>query len=456
MPANYIHTHCRPEGMYFCRSDRGHMRDMLDNWKDDVSVIVVTDGSRILGLGDLGACGMGIPIGKLSLYVAAGGFNPSSCLPILIDTGTNNEIFLKDEFYLGCRHERLVDVEYFPMIDEFVNAVKDKWPSCLLQFEDFSTPHCFDLLEKYRHKTLCFNDDIQGTGAVIASGVLTALRALSLRHKGDTPFTVKDLKFVFFGAGSAGIGVADAICQVLMRRHKLTEEEAKGLFYMCDTKGLVTKTRGDKLPSYKVPYARKETPTECRGLVEVVKLVKPAILFGLSGQGGAFSDEVLKIMGEVNEHPIIFALSNPTSHSECTAEAAFKATGGRCIFASGSPFDDVVIDGKKHSVSQGNNMYIFPGLGLGSYLCGAKAVTDDMTSVAAESLSDLVTPARMNRGELYPGLSQIREISVRVAVNVMEEAWRLNIATVDRPLCDVQMFVRENMYVPTYLGLDIE
>mmetsp|Transcript_28012 Transcript_28012/g.54875 ORF Transcript_28012/g.54875 Transcript_28012/m.54875 type:complete len:588 (+) Transcript_28012:180-1943(+) len=445
----FAHQYRYAEGMYFNRADMGKMREMLDNWRPnlieggEVAIIVVTDGSRILGLGDLGVCGMGIPIGKLSLYVAAAGFHPAATLPVCIDAGTNNEDFLQDEFYLGCRHKRLGDDEYFPLMDEFLNAVKEKWPRALLQFEDFSTPHCFELLEKYRKKMLCFNDDIQGTGAVISAGILSALKMV-----GKNP---REHRFVFLGAGSAGIGVADMICALLERRHGMTNEEAKKLFYLVDSKGLVTTHRGDKLAPYKVPYARTDVTERLTDLTEVCKFVKPTGLIGLSGVGKSFSFELLEYMGEINERPIVFPLSNPTSNSECSADDAFRATKGRCVFASGSPFPDVVYGEKTFRPSQGNNMYIFPGLGFGAWLAAAQEVSDGMICAAAETLSDLVTPVHMSRGELYPGLEKIRDISAHIAASVMKTAWAEGHALAHKPDCDLLAHVKDMMYTPEYL-----
>jgi len=290
------------QGMYFTKDDKGHMRTMLDNWiHDDVSIIVVTDGSRILGLGDLGANGMGIPIGKLSLYVAAGGFHPMSTLPIMLDFGTNTESYMTDPCYLGMQHKRIPDDEYYTLVDEFMSAIKDKWPQALLQFEDFSNNHCFKLLELYKDQQLCFNDDIQGTGAVIAGGFINAAKLSGI--------PAKEHKFAFFGAGSAGIGVADQIVSVLMS-HGLTIEQARNRFWFVDSKGLVTKTRGDKLASHKVAYARTDAKKELKTLEEVVREIKPTALIGLSGQGGKFTEKILRLMAENCKNPIVFPLSS--------------------------------------------------------------------------------------------------------------------------------------------------
>eukprot|EP01126_Amoeba_proteus_P041413 TRINITY_DN4454_c0_g1_i11.p1 TRINITY_DN4454_c0_g1~~TRINITY_DN4454_c0_g1_i11.p1 ORF type:complete len:365 (+),score=64.86 TRINITY_DN4454_c0_g1_i11:483-1577(+) len=351
--------------MHFCREDRGSMRAMLDNWPYDVSIIVVTDGSRILGLGDLGTNGMGIPVGKLALYTACGGFYPRSTLPVVMDTGTNNPANLEDPFYLGSRHKRLGDEEYYGMWHEFLTAVKDKWPNAILQFEDISNDHCFNLLKMYRHRQKCFNDDIQGTGAVIASGFLSACNTVNI------PLTQH--KILFLGAGSAAIGVADQICELVASASGNTVEEVRRQFYLFDSQGLVTTTRGDKLAEHKLPYARSDMKKEYKSLLEAVQELKPTALIGLSGVGGSFGNDVITAMGQINQRPIIFALSNPTSKAECVPKDVYELTEGRGIYASGSPFMPVTLpNGTTYYPGQGNNMYIFPGLGFGAYLARSK------------------------------------------------------------------------------------
>ncbi|KAL6077186.1 NAD-dependent malic enzyme [Balamuthia mandrillaris] len=444
------------DGMFFCKQDKGKMRQMLDNWPyRTVDIIVVTDGSRILGLGDLGANGMGIPIGKLSLYVAAAGFHPMRTLPVLIDSGTNNEDNLKDPRYLGMRHKRLPDPEFYELVDEFLMAVKDKWPECLVQFEDFSNDHCFDLLTKYRDRLLCFNDDIQGTGAVVAAGFLQAVK-LSGKQ-------LKDQRVLFLGAGSAAVGVADAIVSMMLLADEelasgaedtaeVTEQKRAQLrkrFWLIDSRGLVTSGREGKLEAHKEPYAH-DCEKRIANLKEAVDFLKPTALIGLAGQpGGSFTSEILQKVAELNERPIIFALSNPTSKAECTAEAAYKETNGTAIFAAGSPFDPVTIGDKTFVPGQGNNMYIFPGLGYGAVLARATKVTDAMISAAAVALSNCVTEEELAQGRIYPKLDRIRDISARVAATVMEKAFEEGVAQINRPENILEM-VQSSMYFPSY------
>lgn len=437
------------EGMYFSKDDKGQIRQLLNNWKpqNDVAIIVVTDGSRILGLGDLGACGMGIPVGKLSLYVAAGGFHPATTLPVVLDTGTDNEGLLNDEFYLGQRHRRLADNEYYPLVAEFMAAVKDKWPKALVQFEDFSNNHCFDLLDTYRKQQLCFNDDIQGTGAVIAAGFLNAIRLSKV--------PVAECRIVFYGAGAAGIGVADQIARALEQRYGLSLEACRSLFYMVDSKGLVTTHRGDALASFKLPYARSDVTETLRDLNDVITKVRPVALIGLSGQPGAFTPEVLKLMGDINTAPIIFPLSNPTVKAECTFQQAYDASQGRVIFASGSPFP-AIKDDKTQSIrkpSQGNNLYTFPGLGYGAWLCEASCVTDSMITAATIALADCTTDEQLANGSLYPPLDDVREVAAVIAARVIECAQKQGVARRQDIPEDRVSFVKQTRYDPEYLDV---
>lgn len=434
------------EGMFFSTSDKGQMRSMLDNWPVDAPhIIVVTDGSRILGLGDLGANGMGIPIGKLSLYVAAGGFHPIRTLPVMLDFGTNNPKLLQDPLYIGVRSKRVEDEQYYALVDEFLMAVKDKWPKCLVQFEDFSNNHCFELLERYRNKLLCFNDDIQGTGAVVAAGFVNAARMSGK--------PLQEQKLVFFGAGSAGIGVADMIV-AMMVEEGMTAEDARKQFWLVDSQGLVTKNRGDKLAAHKVPYARSDNgDVQLKNLLEVVKHVKPTALVGLAGvSGGEFTPEILKELASFSDRPIVFALSNPTSKAECTAHDAYVHSEGRAIFASGSPFEPVEYNGKTLFPGQGNNMYIFPGLGFGAVIADATRVTDGMISAAARALARCVTEEEIAAGRVYPKLDRIRSISATVAAAVVERAFEEGVAQIERP-DNLLAQIEGAMYYPDYLEL---
>ncbi|KYQ94253.1 NADP-dependent malate dehydrogenase (oxaloacetate-decarboxylating) [Tieghemostelium lacteum] len=431
------------QGMYFASGDKGHMRSMMDNWvNDQVDIIVVSDGSRILGLGDLGTNGMGIPVGKLQLYVAGAGFPPERTLPVIIDAGTNTQKYLNDDFYLGEKHPRLPNDQYYPLVDEFLQAAFDKWPNVLVQFEDFSNDHCFHLLDHYRNKYLCFNDDIQGTGSVILSGFINAVRAVQK--------PLKDHRLVFLGAGSAGIGVADCI-MTLFEEQGVSKEDARKCFWFVDSKGLITTTRGDELTPQKKSYAREDHTAEqqLKTLLEVVKEVKPTALIGLSGIGRSFTQEIVEEMAKHVEKPIIFALSNPTNNAECTAEQAYTWTDGRCIFASGSPFKPVEYKGVVHVPGQGNNMYIFPGLGLGSSLCRAKHVTDEMIITAAKTLSTWVPDQEVLQGKIYPGLKNIRAISTQIAIKVIEKAFEQGMAQIERPE-SIEALVKSYQYLPEY------
>lgn len=437
---NFGHIYRRTRGMYISLHDKGHIRNMFDNWNsDEIDIIVVSDGSRILGLGDLGANGMGIPIGKLALYVAGGGIYPCKTLPILIDTGTNNQELLDDPLYLGIGQKRCEDDEYYELIDEFVNAVQDKWPEALIQWEDFTNDHAFPLLNKYRDDVLCFNDDIQGTGAVALSGLLGGMRM-----KGEK---LSDQRIIFYGAGSAAVGIADMIVAGMMEETGISMEEARKRFWLLDSKGLVVKNGPGPLQDHKIPYARDEEHID--NLLDVVKAVKPTILVGVSGQGQTFTKEIVKAMCKHVDEPIIFALSNPTTKSECTAEQAYKWTNGKAIFASGSPFDPVRLKGKIYVPGQGNNMFIFPGVGLGAALCRSKKVTDAMFYAAAKTLAELVTEEELLLRTVYPDLRKIRKISAKIAAEVIEMAFAEDLAQIERPK-NIYKFVKSKMYDPAY------
>lgn len=439
----------RPRGMYFTEEDRGYMAAMVYNWPHkDVHVICVTDGSRILGLGDLGANGMGIPVGKLSLYCAAGGIAPHRVLPVVIDVGTDNEELLESEFYLGVQKKRLKGPEYFQLVDEFMQAVRHRWPNVLVQFEDFSSDKAQKLLNHYRDDHLCFNDDIQGTGATTLAGILGALRA-----KGEDVNTLGDQKIVIAGAGSAGIGVAQVLMQAMIEQGK-TPEEAKNCFFIVDASGLISAEQNDDLTPEQRMYTRDTDGG--MSLQEVVQKYKPTILLGMTGVGGLFTESIVKEMTKHCDRPVIFPLSNPTIKAECTAEQAFVWTNGNCIFASGSPFDPVTVDGKIFYPTQCNNMYIFPGLGLGATLAGAKRVTDKMLYVAAEALANFVSSDDHKQGKVFPPLSQIRDVSKSVAIAVIEQAMEEGQATkigdeVQKE--DLDALVQRKMYDPVYVPL---
>jgi malate dehydrogenase (oxaloacetate-decarboxylating)(NADP+) len=434
------HIYRKNRGMYINLNHKGRIAEVLDNWPNpEVDIIVVSDGSRILGLGDLGANGMGIPIGKLILYVAGAGLHPTRTLPILLDVGTDNEELLNDPLYLGLTRRRLHGEEFDEFVDEFVQAVTARWPNILIQWEDFTNDKAFPLLNRYRDEVLCFNDDIQGTGAVALAGLIAAMR-IREEH-------LSDQRIVFCGAGSAAVGIADMICAGIADEHSLTHEEARKLVWMCDSRGLVTHERDSGVEEHKVPYARKGEPAA--ELLEVVKRVKPTILIGASGHAHTFTRDVVLEMNKHCEQPIIFALSNPTSKAECTAEEAYHWTEGRAIFASGSPFPAVRLKGKVFVPGQGNNMFIFPGVGLGAVVCGAEKVTDEMFFIAAKTLAHMVTEEELAAGTIYPDLGKIRQISAAIASAVCRLAWDQGLAKYVEP-DDIRTYVRECMYHPEY------
>ncbi|ERM95157.1 hypothetical protein AMTRI_Chr07g31070 [Amborella trichopoda] len=425
---NYAGLFRRPRGMYFSAKDKGEMMSMIYNWPaNEVDMIVLTDGSRILGLGDLGVQGIGIPIGKLDMYVAAAGFNPQRVLPVMLDVGTNNQKLLENNLYLGLRQPRLEGDEYLDIVGEFMEAVFKRWPKTIVQFEDFQMKWAFETLQRYRRKFCMFNDDIQGTAGVALAGLLGAVRA-----QGRPLSDFVKQKIVVVGAGSAGIGVLNMAKQAVSRmmgNPDMEEFAAKNPFWLLDKFGLVTKARKDLDPAA-TPFARGFGPCEIEGLgegaslIEVVKKVKPHVLLGLSGVGGIFNEEVLRAMRESDSpRPAIFAMSNPTMNAECTAIDAFKYAGENIIFASGSPFENVELgNGKVGHVNQANNMYLFPGIGLGTLLSGAHFITDGMLQAAAERLASYITDEEIQKGILFPSISSIRHITTEVGAAVIQAA----------------------------------
>ena len=435
------HIFRRPRGLYVTLEDRGRVRQVLRNWPaSQVRIIVVTDGERILGLGDVGANGMGIPIGKLSLYTACAGIHPEGCLPITLDVGTDNTALRADPLYIGNPQPRARGPEYLALLDEFVAAVDEVFPGVLLQFEDFATDNALGLLARYRDRYCVFNDDVQGTAAVALAGLYSAARVSGT--------ALAEQRLLFLGAGSAATGIADLVVGALVADGR-TEQEARSRCWFFDSKGLVVRSRADLAP-YKRPYAHDHPATA--SLLEAVRALRPTALLGLSTQGGAFTGPVLEAMAEVNRRPVVFALSNPTANSECTAEEAYRHTGGRAIFASGSPFEPVVLSGKRFTPGQGNNAYIFPGLGLGVLVSQARRITDRMFQVAARALADTVSEEALAEGRLYPPLEQIRAVSELLAQAVAEVAWETGLAGVPRP-DDLRAAVRALMWDPQYPDL---
>jgi malate dehydrogenase (oxaloacetate-decarboxylating)(NADP+) len=434
----YGHILRRARGIFVSSKDSGRVIDLLRNWPSkDVRVIVVTDGERILGLGDLGANGMGIPVGKLCLYAACAGIHPASCLPVTLDVGTDNEALLNDVLYVGLRQRRLKGQAYDDLVEEFVMAVQELYPDALIQFEDFGNRNAFRLLRKYRDRVCTFNDDIQGTGAVALAGLYSALRITGGR--------LRDHRVLFLGAGEAGIGIAGMISST-MAGEGLSLEEAKRRCWFVDSKGLVVKGRGD-LAEYKLRYAHEHE--QISDFISAIKSLKPTVIIGVSGQTRAFTQSALEAMAIYNERPIVLAMSNPTSKAECTAEQAYMWTEGRVIFASGSPFPPVTFKGRTYIPGQANNAYVFPGIGLGITACGARFVTDEMLSVAAKALAGMVSETDLEQGRIYPPLARIRDVSVAIATSVAEVAYAQGIARIPGP-DDLPSFIRSQMYEPVY------
>ena len=427
----------RPRGLFIAACDRGRIAELLRNWPYSTKLIVVTDGERILGLGDLGANGMGIPVGKLSLYSACAGIHPELCLPVVLDVGTNNEALLKDPYYIGMRQRRLSGAAYDEFVDEFVTAARATFPGVMIQFEDFANHSAFRLLHKYRDTIPVFNDDIQGTAAVALAGLFSALRV--------TGGKLADQIVLFLGAGEAATGIADLIVSAMVAEG-LTETEAVRRNWLVDSRGLVVKDRA-ALTEHKLRYAHDQAPIG--DFLTAINTLKPTAIIGVAAVGGAFTPEVLQTMAGLNERPIVFALSNPTSKAECSAEEAYRHTGGRALFACGSPYDPVKLDGKTFVPRQGNNSYIFPGVGLGATACGARLVTDEMFMVAAHALAQLVSEDDLTQGSLYPALPRIREVSAHIAEAVAVVAYNRGLAAGHAPN-DMAAFIQSKMYDPRY------
>jgi len=433
----FSHIFRQAKGFFITPEDKGRIHSLLDNWPEkDIRVIVITDGQRILGLGDLGANGMGIPIGKLALYTACAGIPPHQTLPVMLDIGTNNQELLDDPYYIGYPKRRLEGKEYFDLVEEFVMAVQEKYPQAIIQFEDFQTPNAIALFQKYRDRILCFNDDIQGTAAVVLSGVFSSSRIT------DIPYT--DLKIMFLGAGSAATGIADLMLSAFIENGLSHEEAIKRLWFV-DSKGLVVAGR-DRLKEHNLPYAHEH---EQMSFIGAIDSIKPHILIGATGSPGTFTKEAMEHMAAINDRPAIFALSNPTSRAEITAEQAYTWTNGKAIFSSGSPFDKVKYNGKEYRPGQGNNAYIFPGLGLGVIISEARTIPDELFLVAAKTLSRLVKDSDIKEGSLFPSLVEIRDISVAIAIAVAERAFELGIAGIERPAA-LKQVISNYMYNPKY------
>jgi malate dehydrogenase (oxaloacetate-decarboxylating)(NADP+) len=431
----------RPKGLYLSINRRGQIEEILRHWhQQDVRYIVVTDGERILGLGDLGVNGMGIPIGKLALYTACAGVPPQLALPITLDVGTNNESLIKDPLYLGLRQPRVRGEQYDAFIEEFVMAVQKVFPKCCIQFEDFANTHAIPILNRYRDRVCCFNDDIQGTAAVAVGGILAALRL--------TGGKITEQTFLFLGAGSAGTGIADLLVK-LMVQEGLSEAQAMGRCWLFDRQGLIQSSRTD-LADFKQPFAHPHDAVD--KFADAIADLKPTAIIGVSSLAKAFDRQVIETMARVNERPIIFPYSNPTSHAECTAEEAYKWSAGRAVFASGSPFAPVKYGHQTFVPGQGNNVYIFPAMGMAIYATQAKRVTDEMFMTAAKALAEQVSPDNLAMGLIYPPQSDIYKSSMHIAEQVAEVIFDRNLASVPKP-SDIRAFIEAQTYKPEYKSL---
>ncbi|NLX51464.1 MAG: NAD-dependent malic enzyme [Deltaproteobacteria bacterium] len=434
----YSHLYRRPRGLFITRYDRGHIREVLQNWPcKNVRVIVVTDGERILGLGDLGANGMGIPVGKLSLYTACAGIDPAACLPIMIDVGTNNSELWSDPQYIGLPEPRLEGDDYDSLLDEFMEAASAVFPNVMIQLEDFGNKNAFRLLARYRDRYCMFDDDIQGTAGVTLGGLYSALRMIQGKITGQ--------RIVFLGAGEAALGIGSLVARAMMAQG-LTEEEAIGRCWFVDSRGLVVACRTD-LEEHKRRFAH-DFPFH-RDLPEVVEAIRPTAIIGASGQPATFTPEILAAMARLNDRPIVFALSNPTSQAECTAEDAYRHTKGRAVFASGSPFPKVELDGRTFIPGQANNVYIFPGVGLGVMAAQAARVTNEMFSAAAESLDEQVSKEDFEKGRIFPSLGRIRDVSAAIALAVAKVAFARKLTKMKEPV-NLPGYIKARMYDPAY------
>jgi malate dehydrogenase (oxaloacetate-decarboxylating)(NADP+) len=432
------HIARRPRGLFISIKNKNKIETILKNWPvKDVRFVVVTDGQRILGLGDLGIFGMGIPIGKLALYTACAGVPPEYTLPIVLDAGTDNEYYLNDPLYMGIKQKRVTGKAYDDFIQAFVKAITKLYPKICIQWEDFAGVNAIRILDKYRDKICTFNDDIQGTAAIAVAGFIAVSKLL------DKPF--KKQRFLFLGAGAAAFGIADLLVKKF-QKDGLSRDEALNNIWMFDVNGLLVRSRTD-LAEHQKQFAHDAEPS--KDFAESILKIKPTAIIGVSTVGGAFNQQVIENMSKINERPIIFPYSNPTSHSECTAEQAYSWSKGKAIFASGSPFAPVTYEGKTFTPGQGNNVFIFPAIGLAVFATEAKRVTDEMFIVAAEAVADQITKEDFEKGLIYPPVKNIREVSINVAIKVAEEIFRSGLARVKKPK-NIKSFIKSKMYEPVY------
>jgi malate dehydrogenase (oxaloacetate-decarboxylating)(NADP+) len=432
------HIYRRARGMYISRDMKGRIAEVLRNWPHrDVRFICVSTGGRILGLGDIGANGMGIPIGKLQLYTACAAVPPSVLLPVLLDIGTTNDVLRADPLYLGLREKPPSDAELDELTEEFVQAVQELFPACCIHFEDWKGTDAIRMLNRYREKILCYNDDIQGTASVTLAGLITALKV--------TDALLTEQRILFLGAGSAGIGIANLIVSA-MKMGGLSQDDARSRISMFDIDGLLEPSRTGLSEAQK-GYAHKATPT--KDLVKAIEALKPTILVGVSTKGGAFTQAVVEAMSRLNERPIIFALSNPTSKAECSAEQAYVWSKGKALYAAGVPFPDVTLNGATYRPGQANNFYIYPAVGLATYAARPKLLTDQVFIAAAQATADQVGPDLRARGMLFPSQRDILETEITTAIRVVEFLFDKGLAQVARPR-ETRSWLEGQLYKPHY------
>ena len=433
------HIYRQTRGMYLSMTRRGKVKEVLRNWpQKDVRFICVTDGGRILGLGDLGANGAGIPIGKLQLYTACAGVPPQYLMPMYLDAGTNNEQYLHDPLYLGMRKTRPPTEELFSFVDEFMEAVQEVFPKCCVHFEDWTGVDAVHLLERYRHKYCVYNDDVQGTAGIILAGMINATKLKGTK--------LKDEKYLFLGAGSAGIGLAKLLCSALVQQG-MTLKDAQSHVYMFDINGLLESSRTD-LVDFQKPYAHKHAPT--KHFVDAIESIRPTTIIGVSTIGGAFTQEVIEAMSRINGRPVILAISNPTEKAECTPEQAYTWSNGKAIYAAGVQFPPVQYNGQTFLPGQANNFYIFPAVGMAIFATQAKRVTDEMFIEAGQAVADQVPADLLKQGLLYPLQSTVLETEIQTAARVAKLVFDSGLARVERPAEDMVSFIRRHVYKPEY------